>query len=291
MWDTVVIGFDGTDEGWDALALGRVLTAQGDARRLAACVAPVPHLTRNSPELRRRLEDEAAATLAAIGDGETETRAVVSGSPARGLFELAEDERADVLVVGSSHHAGLGAVLAGSVGRAIVQGAPFAVAVAPRGYRSADADRLRVIGVAYDGSPDSEAALDGAVELALATNATLRVMTVLPPAIGPERALSGPGSREPTFHDQLQQQLHDAVERCPDEVRALPQVLTGSPVAELRSEADRGVDLLVLGSRAYGPFRRVMLGSVAEDLFRSAPCPLLVFPRSGSPSPGGQAAP
>lgn len=277
---TIVTGYDGTDEGSDALALARVLAADGRSRLLAASVAALPHLTRSSPELRRRLEGEGHATLAAIEDERVTTRAVVSGSPAQGLFELAESEQADVLVVGSSHRGGLDAVLAGSVGRALVQGAPCAVAVAPRGYRDADADRLRVIGVGYDASPQSEAALDGAIELALAAEATLRVTTVVPPAIGPEwKGGSGSVSREPGLRDRMQQRLHEAIARCPPELRALPLTLTGNPVAQLSEEADRGVDLLVVGSRGYGPLQRVMLGSVADELMRSAPCPVLVFPR------------
>ncbi len=35
----------------------------------------------------------------------------------------------------------------------------------------------------------------------------------------------------------------------------------------------------MLGSRAYGPLRRVLLGSVATELARTAPCPLIVHPR------------
>ena len=37
--------------------------------------------------------------------------------------------------------------------------------------------------------------------------------------------------------------------------------------------------LLVVGSRGYGPLRRVLLGSVSTELVRSAPCPLIVTPR------------
>ena len=48
-----------------------------------------------------------------------------------------------------------------------------------------------------------------------------------------------------------------------------------------------GIDLLVLGSRGYGPVMRTMLGSVSTDLMRSAPCPLFVFTRGAR---GGQPA-
>ncbi len=37
--------------------------------------------------------------------------------------------------------------------------------------------------------------------------------------------------------------------------------------------------ILVVGSRGYGPLRRVLLGSVSTQLVKSAPCPVLVVPR------------
>ena len=39
------------------------------------------------------------------------------------------------------------------------------------------------------------------------------------------------------------------------------------------------VDLLVVGSRGYGPVRRVVFGSTSEHLARSTSCPLLVLRR------------
>ncbi|MBN1529387.1 MAG: universal stress protein [Thermoleophilaceae bacterium] len=288
MWDTILIGYDGSDEGADALALARVLAGGGRARLLAACVAPLPHLARDRPGLRERLEEQAEQTLAELAGEDVDTRAIVAGSPGRGLFELAEAESANLLVVGSSHRAGLGAVLAGSVGRALLHGAPCEVAVAPRGYRDGGADRLRVIGVGYNGTPESEAALDRAIELALDAEATMRVMTVIPSAVGPDRTVgSGRVSREPTRRDVMQQELHAAVDRCPPEVRALPQALTGNPLSQLIAGAQQGVDVLVLGSRGYGSIMGVMLGSVTEEIVRRAPCPVLVFPRA---RPGSQNA-
>ncbi len=37
--------------------------------------------------------------------------------------------------------------------------------------------------------------------------------------------------------------------------------------------------MLFVGSRAYGPVRRVLLGSVSSELVESAPCAVLVTPR------------
>jgi nucleotide-binding universal stress UspA family protein len=278
---TIVIGYDGSDEAADALALAHLLAGERDVTLLAVCVASLPHLARDRPGLRDRLQEQAERTLAAIGDAGVVTRAVVSSSAARGLFELAESEQPEMLVVGSSRHIGLGAIVNGTVGRALLHGAPCPVAVAPRGFHESGADRLRVIGVGYNGTADSEEALDGAVALALGAEATMRVLTVVPSAHPPPADSSGRVSREPTRRDVMQEQLHAAVDRCPPALRALPQALSGNPVSQLVAAADQGIDVLVLGSRGYGPVKAVVLGSVAEEVLARASCPVIVFPRRG----------
>ncbi|MGA2757909.1 MAG: universal stress protein, partial [Solirubrobacteraceae bacterium] len=42
-----------------------------------------------------------------------------------------------------------------------------------------------------------------------------------------------------------------------------------------------GLDLLIVGSRGYGPIRRLMFGGTAAYLASNARCPLLVLPRLG----------
>jgi nucleotide-binding universal stress UspA family protein len=41
------------------------------------------------------------------------------------------------------------------------------------------------------------------------------------------------------------------------------------------------LDLLVAGSRGYGPVRSVLVGSVSRALVRDASCPIVVAPRPG----------
>ena len=59
------------------------------------------------------------------------------------------------------------------------------------------------------------------------------------------------------------------------EVRAVTE---GDPAEELATMAEH-LDLLVLGSRAYGPSGRLLSGRTSTQLARRAPCPLLVVPR------------
>jgi nucleotide-binding universal stress UspA family protein len=55
-------------------------------------------------------------------------------------------------------------------------------------------------------------------------------------------------------------------------------VLVGLPEPQLADQSPHA-DLFVVGSRGYGPHRRVLLGSVSGRLVRNAACPVLVVPR------------
>jgi nucleotide-binding universal stress UspA family protein len=61
-------------------------------------------------------------------------------------------------------------------------------------------------------------------------------------------------------------------------------LLDGDSAGEL-AKASEHVDLLVLGSRGYGPLGAVVLGSVSSTLVRAASCPVVVVPRSLTSSP------
>jgi nucleotide-binding universal stress UspA family protein len=66
-------------------------------------------------------------------------------------------------------------------------------------------------------------------------------------------------------------------------VRARGELLVGEVVDELSVVDEHDTDLLVCGSRSYGPVRRVLLGSVSAALVRQASVPVLVVPR-GEPA-------
>jgi nucleotide-binding universal stress UspA family protein len=162
-------------------------------------------------------------------------------------------------------------VLLGDDARAALNGAPCAVAVAPVGYAQRPA-LMGEIGVGYDGSPESEHALNVARQLAQAHRTRLSAFEAvcLPPT-----AFSGP----PGPDDQLFDELVDAAR---ERVAALegvePHAAYGAPTEELAIYS-ASVDLLVIGSRRHGPARRLMHGSTVRQLARAARCPLLVVER------------
>jgi nucleotide-binding universal stress UspA family protein len=88
------------------------------------------------------------------------------------------------------------------------------------------------------------------------------------------------GLLAPSIGDSIELMLTEASER----MRQLPGVdgraVYGLAGEELAAFGDE-VDLLVVGSRSYGPVRRLVLGSTSDYLERNARCSLLVLPRVG----------
>jgi nucleotide-binding universal stress UspA family protein len=211
--------------------------------------------------------------------GELKAVHVEKGSPADALGALAERSEADLIVLGSTHRAALGSVAPGSIAEQLLHGARCRLVIAPKGYALQDhsQDRLRVVAVGYDGMAESQAALDEAATLARKFGASMRVIGVMTeaPAVATAAAAQAGAEAGPDF----QTRLHEAVGALEAELRALPVIDKGDPVGKLLEAAEMGVDLLVLGSRGFGPVMRLLIGSVSSRVIRAAACPVLVVPR------------
>lgn len=295
MYRTILVGYDGAEGGRDALALARILRAP-DGVVIVACVHPTTGRAADK-RLDTLLADAAAQTLIGArtqvqGDW-LEFRTTPGYSPAHGLHVLSEEVEADLVVVGSSNRGERGRVHAGSTGERLLNGSPCPVAVAPQGF-AAQADTPRVIGVAYDGSEESRAALAEATALAVDLEATLRLVMAAPPlelhwSAAAFAGASGDEIRQQR-HEAFHQQLAQAAESLPTETRAATTLVAGRPSEVITDEVEKGIHVLVMGSRSYGPIRRVMVGSTAIEIMRVAPCPVIVIPRGAAPSHGGVAA-
>ena len=292
---TIVVGYDGRIEGHDAIALGASLATAFGEPLLVACVhqAPETPFGMSAAELRERAERTAAEGAAdAATELERRSIAVLGRSPAQGLHDFAEAEQPTALVVGSSHRGPLGQVIAGRVASRLLTGSPCPVAVAPRGYARRPDRQIRTIGVGFDDSPESWNAVQRAAALGIAAGASLRVIHALQPVTAPPMA---PEESERLTHElraRRELALNRAAASVSEELHAESALLVGDPVRVLEHEASRGLDLLVLGARGYGPLRRVLLGSVSTGLMCHSPCPVLVVPRSVEfdPNAGGMAA-
>jgi nucleotide-binding universal stress UspA family protein len=190
---------------------------------------------------------------------------VVGHSVARGLQVYADGEDAAATVVGCPERAGAGRIEVGTVAQHLLYASPCAVALAPRAYGARPADGFRRIVVGYNDSDEARAALRGAAGLGHACGATVRVVSVI--------AHSGAGD------GAAQADLDRALRGLASTVATEGLVLDGDPVGRLLEQAEAWADLIVVGSRGYGPVRQVLLGSVAAGLLRSAKVPVIVTPR------------
>lgn len=192
------------------------------------------------------------------------------------INDLAEREEVGTVVVGSAHRGPIGRTLIGSVADGLLHGAPCEVMIAPRGYADEKRGPLRTIAVAYDDTREAKAALGRAEAIALACRATIVVYTVTaPPAVVP-----GASGYTPAIAPEAGPIVTRAVKAVDERLAATGRALSGPPGPTIVAAcAEAGADLLVAGSRAYGPVLRVLLGSVSTQLAHEAPCPVLVVPR------------
>jgi len=277
MFKKVLVGVDGRPNGRDAIALALRLMDPDVGLTLAHVHSGELHPVHAvSPGLLAGEHDASMKMLErerSAADVRAELVSVIAMSPGRGLHQQAEHQHADLIVVGSSSRGVFGRAMLGDDTRTALNGAPCAVAVAARGYAEHPAP-IANVGVGYNESPESIAALATARDVAAPTNASLRALEVV--SI-PTYAFTG--LMPPAIGESIEEMLKAANER----LQALPGVearavygLTGEELAEFGDE----LDILIVGSRGYGPVRRLMLGSTSEYLERHARCSLLVLPRS-----------
>ena len=159
---------------------------------------------------------------------------------------------------------------------------------------------VQTILVPIDYSEDARQALQWGASIAAKYGAKLLLLHVIPKAVeeispsGPEwiTPLSppayyyegmAPGSRgrstEPIIIDLQEQavaQLSDfAHASLKDPVPMHVQVVVGRPAAEIvRVAREQRVDLIVMGTHGRTGLRHLLLGSVAEEVTRQAPCPV-----------------
>ncbi len=284
----IIVGVDESDRSKDAAALAALLARGTDAEIVLVCAYPYDDLPgRGAPtDHRRYLREDAEAALegAKAGISETprmRTLAVAEVSPAKGIQAVATQEGASLIVIGSSARGGAGHVFAGTTAERLLHGAPCPVAVAPRGFHSHVPGDIATIAVGYDGSVEAKAALAGARTIARVRGARLRLVEVLDSAwLGTPAMMQGPGfiMTPDSLEARARNYLTEAAESLAPDVPTEPVVAIGAPEQVLAEESHKA-DLVVVGSRGYGPLRAVLLGSVSGRLVRSAACPVLVVPR------------
>lgn len=291
---SVLVGYLPEKGGRAALQLGAQLAhGLGSGLHVATVVPrpwPTPSLARVdaeftawAAELGETAARSATEHLAQVAPGLAVTHHVVGHrSVPAALTGTAAELDAEVLVLGSSADGQLGQVVVGSTADRLLHSSPVALALAPRGYRSAGAGVCRLTST-YAGTPGSSGVLARSSALAARLGAGLRVATFArrgatmhPPEVGlraEDEVLAG-------WVEQSRRAL--AALRADGTLAAdvETEVATGRGWREAVDQLDwRDGELLVVGSSESGVLARVFLGSRAAKLVRHSPVPVLVLPR------------
>jgi nucleotide-binding universal stress UspA family protein len=227
-------------------------------------------------EEAEKLLQEARAQL---GDLPAEFHAIPALSASRGLHDAMEAaEPGTMVVLGSQKTRGVRRTAPGSTADRLLQGAPGPVCLVPWDYEQQPADPLRRVAVAYVDTPDARAALAGATDMARELHAELQLVSVVPdtrvlPALGEPRRFAA--EQRAVYHESLDA----AATTVPSEVPTSVRLLEGPVVDALADLRPDDADVLVCGSRGYGPARRVLLGGVSSRLLKHARLPVIVVPR------------
>jgi nucleotide-binding universal stress UspA family protein len=226
--------------------------------------------------LHEELRAQGERLLAELDVEGVSERVLLAGSPARALHDLAEERGASLLAVGLTEREGLERLVTGSVPASLLHGSPCPVLTVPAGV---PAQTPSVIAVAYDGGEEAKRALAAATRLATALGGELLLLACFESPGAAASPLGGGLDFEPDMQAAFLQMAQDAAAQ----VHGVPvrtRMLAGAAGQELADATREGVDLLVTGSRGYGPLRSVIAGSVARHLVDHAACPVLVIPRS-----------
>ena len=205
-----------------------------------------------------------------------------SSSVGRGLHELAEVQRAVLLVVGSNTRSLFGRVMVGDHTRNALNGAPCAVAVAPAGYAGRPVV-LSEINIGYDGSEASRAAVTVAARRAGAGG---KVFVVHAYHLPPDFLGSPNFDRQLSAHRDHGRALLDTLLLVGNDelldVEYETELLGGPPAQAIADVARaRDADEIVVGAHGHGRVR-ALLGGVSHELLHIADRPVVVIPAAAA---------
>lgn len=293
--DTILIPTDGSEPAERAARRGFEYAAQLDATVHVLSVADSTVATGtgysgDSPRVRDRLREKASARASALHElaaerGLDSTAVVREGIPAKELIDYADESEVDLIAMGTTGRGGVSRMVVGSVTDKVVRTAPVPVMTfSPESLEAATDGRIESLLLPTDGSDPADAAADWGIDLAAAVDATVHILCVAEPnAGGRVSSLFDDDDDSAVDRDQLLEQSGDhsgsiATTASEADLDFLTPTRTGNPAEEIGSyAAENDIDVIVMGTHGRGGFERFVLGSVTDEVLRSAPIPVVTI--------------
>ncbi|SDR15211.1 universal stress protein [Natronobacterium texcoconense] len=290
-FDTLLIPTDGSDPAENAARRGFDLADRLGASVHVLSVADSSVATGvgysgDSASIRERLRETAQTRATALRDEAVErgleaTAAVREGIPANEITEYADDHGIDAIVIGTAGRSGVARAIVGSVADKVVRTAPVpVVTTTPDAANDETTDSvIDSILVPTDGSEKADAGSRPGLELAAQLEATAHVLSAIDAeledaietVVGDDVDLSN--ELEARANDHLEDLAADARDR---DLEVVATITEGTPAETIVEYAEsEGIDLIAMGTAGRGGFERALVGSVTDEVVRTATVPVL----------------
>jgi nucleotide-binding universal stress UspA family protein len=215
------------------------------------------------------------------------TIAIGAGDPAETILKLAAENDCDLIVIASHGRGALGRWTFGSVADRLSRTSDLPVLIIRPRDASVDRDTIPVferILLPTDGSELSKSAIDEAAALAK----HLGQNVVLVRSVFPEAELAPTAGYDAVYAPEIYEELSRSLEedarksldamaqQVRDDGAEVEVLLMHGPAAQTIESVARPDDLIVMSSHGRSGFKRWLIGSVAEKLVRTAPCPVML---------------
>lgn len=202
------------------------------------------------------------------------------GMPAEEILQAAREKKVDLIAMSSHGRSGVVRLIAGSVAEEVLRKTGLPILVTRPGIEVHDWKRIVV---ALDGSERSEAILPEAARIAKKIGASIDLLRVATPSIA-----AAPGEtpfvlppEDPLPYLQV---VAGSLEQ--EGIATRPIALEGNPSTLILDYLSKsGASLLCMTTHGRSGLTRLLLGSVAEEVVRKAPCPVLLRRTVTAPVP------
>jgi len=285
-----LLAVDGSDNSYEAVHALKYFARAEQLTLLHALDVPRPAYPMMVPEVAEELYKSLEQSMREDGErlldrvqsllpmhAGPSTKHLRIGSAAEVIVSTAEEQKADLIVMGAR---GLGPVkerLLGSVSHRILTLAPCATLIVNGPVKA-----MKQILLPLQGLSDAEAAVRFLQLKPFHDAVEVTLLTVLPSTQPPwpgEAAAATAGKLE----EQALQSARDYIDGEAERLRAIGYqargiALFGTPSAMILQEAtNRRSDLILMGTRGRQGITRFLLGSVAHAVLHQMPCPVLAF--------------
>jgi len=282
----ITLAFDGSQNSLQACEAAAIITKGFNARLTAIYVIPKYIGVRSIPvpDEQARASLEKAISMITSYEGINATSEILDSkslSVYESLIDYVSKEKSDLLISGTRGLGGFERALVGSISSNLVSYSPCSVMVV-RKSKSEEKMKFGQILVATDGSENASRAVGIAISLAKVLSSKLTFVNVV--YLPPVSYTVGEGN---WFESAIAESVEDGkritalavsaskksgVEadfRVIDDMRSPVSVLTGIAQGD-------DYDLIIVGTRGLGGFKRLVLGSVASGVVHYAHCSVLV---------------